>query len=107
MNENEPYPFKGMLGFALRDLNIWVNSDYIKEYPRYWREFAKQLHADIFDLEFKKDQEIDALREVENAARNAEKDFMQVNDGFFKGLVPPHFLQVSLALDKLDEARRE
>lgn len=100
MSDNQPYEFKGMPGFALRDLKIIVNSDSIENYPRYWREFAKQLHADIFDLEFKKDQEIYALREVEKAAR-ANIGLMCVNGNHANQGCKA--CAVSVALKKLDE----
>ena len=41
------------------------------------------------------------LLEIWKSALAAEKSFMQINDGFFTGLVPPEFATVSIALRAL------
>jgi hypothetical protein len=51
MTENDPYPGTGELGQAIKDLTLLVmNDDNLKTFPRYWREFASQLFADIIVL---------------------------------------------------------
>ena len=43
-----------------------------------------------------------ALVKAVRAAKQCEKDFMKVDDGFFTNLVPPQFMKVSKALSAFD-----
>ena len=56
------------------------------EHEKYYRKLEK-LFA-----------EVKSLRKVALAAQEAERRFMAIDDGFFTGLVPPEFGDLSMAL---------
>jgi hypothetical protein len=45
------YPGNGSLGEAVRDLKKLVCTSVGDKLPRYWREFSRQLYADVIALE--------------------------------------------------------